>query len=207
MAVRTDYLGRDGYTWWVGEVEDVKAPSEIGRVKVRILGWYTGNQEGQAYLKEMPTSVLPWATVLLPNDQPQTKSSGTTTELQCGAWVLGFFLDGEEAQLPVVLGAFRGFQQEKKDAATTIADPAVARELATNTPQKESLAGEIHLDGSPFPKHPRTPASATGAVEEARGSGLNAAETRVDGNPVTNPIKPGINAVGIGDGVAGPAGG
>ena len=136
MAVRTDYLGRDGYTWWVGEVEDVKDPSEIGRVKVRILGWYTGNQEGQAYLKEMPTSVLPWATVLLPNDQPQTKSSGTTTELQCGAWVLGFFLDGEEAQLPVVLGAFRGFQQEKKDAATTIADPAVARELATNSPQK-----------------------------------------------------------------------
>ena len=207
MATRTDYLGRDGYTWWVGEVEDVKDPSEIGRVKVRILGWYTGNQEGQAYLKEMPTSVLPWATVLLPNDQPQTKSSGTTTELQCGAWVLGFFLDGEEAQLPVVLGSFRGFQQEKKDAATTIADPTVARELATNTPQKESLNGEIHLDGSPFPKHPRTPASATGAVEEARGSGLNAAETRVDGNPVTNPIKPGINAVGIGDGVAGPAGG
>ena len=207
MAVRTDYLGRDGYTWWVGEVEDIEDPSEIGRVKVRILGWYTGNQEGQAYLKEMPTSVLPWATVLLPNDQPQTKSSGTTTELQCGAWVLGFFLDGEEAQLPVVLGSFRGFQQEKKDAATTIADPTVARELATDTPQKESLAGQIHLDGSPFPKHPRTPASATGAVEEARGSGLNAAETRVDGNPVSNPIKPGINAVGIGDGVAGPAGG
>ena len=42
MAARTDYLGRDGYTWWVGEVEDIEDPSEIGRVKVRILGWYTG---------------------------------------------------------------------------------------------------------------------------------------------------------------------
>ncbi len=54
MAARTDYLGRDGYTWWVGEVEDIEDPSQIGRVRVRILGWYTGNSEGDAYLKEVP---------------------------------------------------------------------------------------------------------------------------------------------------------
>ena len=29
MAQRTDFLGRDGYTWWVGEVEDIEDPSEI----------------------------------------------------------------------------------------------------------------------------------------------------------------------------------
>ena len=39
MATRTDFLGRDGFTWWVGEVENIKDPAEIGRVKVRILGW------------------------------------------------------------------------------------------------------------------------------------------------------------------------
>ena len=206
MATRTDFLGRDGFTWWVGEVENIKDPAEIGRVKVRILGWYTGNQEGQAYLKEVPPEILPWATVLLPNDQPQTKSSGTTTELQCGAWVLGFFLDGEEAQLPCVLGAFRGFGQQKGDAMTTIADPTVAKELATNTPQKDNLKGEPQLDGNPFPKHPRTPGSATGKLEEARGGGINTAETRVPGNSVTNPIKPPVNAQSIGDGVVGPAG-
>jgi len=206
MAQRTDFLGRDGYTWWVGEVEDVEDPSETGRVKVRILGWYTGNQEGQAYLKEVPTKVLPWATVLLPCDQPQTKSTGTTTELQCGAWVLGFFLDGEEAQLPCVLGAFRGFSQEKKEASTTIADPTVAKKLETNTPQKENMQGEKQLDGNSFPKHPRTPGSATGKVEEARGAGLTAAETTVPGNPVSNPSKPPITAQSIADGVAGPAG-
>ena len=130
MGVRTDYLGRDTFTWWVGEVEEIRDPAELGRIKVRILGWYTGNREGQAYLKEVPPEILPWATVLLPTDQPQTKAAGTTTELQPGAWVLGFFLDGEEAQLPVVMGAFRGFAQEKSDGATTIAvataDVAVA---------------------------------------------------------------------------------
>jgi len=206
MAQRTDFLGRDGYTWWVGEVEDVEDPSETGRVKVRILGWYTGNQEGQAYLKEVPTEVLPWATVLLPCDQPQTKSTGTTTELQCGAWVLGFFLDGEEAQLPCVLGAFRGFSQEKKEAATTIADPEIAKKLETKTPQKENMQGEKQLDGNSFPKHPNTPASATGGVEESRGAGLNAGEVTVPGNPVSNPVKPPVQAQSIADGVAGPAG-
>ena len=50
MSVRTDYIGRDGYTWWVGEVEDIEDPSEIGRVKVRILGWYTGSGDSEAYL-------------------------------------------------------------------------------------------------------------------------------------------------------------
>ena len=57
MAARTDYLGRDGYTWWVGEVEDIEDPSQIGRVRVRILGWYTGNSEGDAYLKEVPREI------------------------------------------------------------------------------------------------------------------------------------------------------
>ena len=165
MGVRTDYLGRDTFTWWVGEVEEIRDPAELGRIKVRILGWYTGNREGQAYLKEVPMEILPWATVLLPCDQPQTKSSGTTTELQPGAWVLGFFLDGEEAQLPCVLGAFRGFQQKKADSKTTIADPKVAIELETNTPHKQDLGGGLAEDGNPFPKiqstTPATPVSYT----------------------------------------------
>ena len=206
MAARTDYLGRDGYTWWVGEVEDIEDPSQIGRVRVRILGWYTGNSEGDAYLKEVPRETLPWATCLLPCDQPQIKSAGTATELQVGAWVLGFFLDGEEAQLPCVLGAFRGFQQQESNAVTTLADPEIGKKLKTNTPQQQSLAGTEARDGNPFPKVPLTPASPMGKVEEARGGGINTAESRVPGNSVTNPIKPPTNAQAIGDGVAGPAG-
>ena len=206
MAARTDYLGRDGYTWWVGEVEDIEDPSQIGRVRVRILGWYTGNSEGDAYLSEVPRETLPWATCLLPCDQPQIKSAGTSTELQVGAWVLGFFLDGEEAQLPCVLGAFRGFQQQESNAVTTLADPEIGKKLKTNTPQQQSLAGQEARDGNPFPKIPLTPASPMGKVEESRGGGVNTAESRVPGNSVTNPIKPPTNAQAIGDGVAGPAG-
>ena len=75
MRERTDYLGRDGYTWWVGEVEDISDPSQLGRVRVRILGWYTGHKEKQDYVKEIPTDVLPWAMCLLPNSQAGTKNT------------------------------------------------------------------------------------------------------------------------------------
>ena len=207
MGVRTDYLGRDTFTWWVGEVEEIRDPSELGRIKVRILGWYTGNSEGKAYLEEVPKEVLPWATVLLPTDQPQTKSAGTTTELQPGAWVLGFFLDGEEAQLPCVLGAFRGFSQEQSDGATTIADAGPANELKTSTPQQTDLVNNNARSGNPFPKNENTPASPTGKQEEARGGGINMAEATTPGNAVTHPIKPPVDMQSVGDGVAGPAGG
>ena len=55
MRTRSDFLGRDGYTWWVGEVESNQDPSELGRVKVRILGWYTGSHDKETYTKELPT--------------------------------------------------------------------------------------------------------------------------------------------------------
>ena len=206
MSTKTDFMGRDTYTWWVGEVEDNEDPSELGRVKVRILGWYTGVQGEKAFLKEVPTEILPWATVLLPCDKPQTKSAGTTTELQPGAWVLGFFLDGEEAQLPCVLGSFRGFQQQTADADTTIADPTIAEKKKTNTPGQKSLTGEQQKDGHPYPKvQTTTPSNTSNNVEEARGV-ISTAEQTVPGNVVTNPIKPPVNANGIADGVAGPAG-
>ncbi|BCU94951.1 MAG: hypothetical protein CM15mV7_0440 [uncultured marine virus] len=55
MRTRSDFLGRDGYTWWVGEVESNQDPSNLVGVKVRILGWYTGSHDKETYTKEIPT--------------------------------------------------------------------------------------------------------------------------------------------------------
>ena len=208
MRERSDYLGRDGYTWWIGEVENIKDPSEIGRVQVRILGWYTGHKAKQAYTKELPTKVLPWAQVLLPTDKAQTKGAGSTTGLQPGAWVMGFFLDGDEAQLPIVMGAFRGFQvKEDPKKKTTAADGTVAEELKTDTPQKKDLAGNERNDGNPFPKKQTSTPTQPGAPggEEARGA-ISAAEETLPGNSVTNPTKPPVEKQSIADGVAGAGG-
>ena len=208
MRERTDYLGRDGYTWWIGEVESNKDPSKLGRVQVRILGWYTGHKAKQAYTKEMPTKVLPWAQVLLPTDKSQTKGTGSTCELQPGAWVMGFFLDGDEAQLPIVMGAFRGFQtKEDPSKKTTAADGTVAEELKTESPTKKDLAGNERNDGNSFVKvQTTTPNDPTGSgLEEARGA-ISAAEETLPGNAVTNPTKPPVEKQSIADGVAGAGG-
>ena len=42
---KVDFAGRDGFVWWVGEVEKVDAANH--RCKVRIIGWYTGNEAKQ----------------------------------------------------------------------------------------------------------------------------------------------------------------
>ena len=225
QGYKTDFAGRDGFIWWVGEVENIDDPSQLGRVKVRIIGWYTGNKSNKgadAYTKTLPTENLPWATVLLPTDKPQTKNAGTTTELQPGAFVLGFFLDGEEAQLPVVMGSFRGFRQasDQKSAtgkekgaqettkATTIAAIDNAEKHATDTPQQKTLTGQKNYGGGQFVKdQSKAPATPSGGQEESRGAGLSSAEIITPGNAVTNPIKPPTESQEVADGAAGPGGG
>ena len=102
----TGFVGKDGFFWWVGEVEDNEDPMELGRVKVRILGYYTNFQGGT--VADLPTSALPWATVLQHTCQPGNDGQGESTgQLQAGAIVMGFFMDGETAQMPIVIGVMR----------------------------------------------------------------------------------------------------
>jgi len=102
----TSFVGKDGFFWWVGEVEDNEDPMELGRVKVRVLGYYTSFDGGTT--SDLPTTGLPWATVLQHTSQAGNNGQGESSgQLQPGAIVLGFFLDGEMAQMPMVLGVMR----------------------------------------------------------------------------------------------------
>ena len=221
LGTKTDFAGRDGFHWWIGEVEDHMDPAQLGRVKVRIIGWYTDSKtrdDGSgSYLQTLPTEMLPWATVLLPTDKPQTKNAGTTTELQPGAQVLGFFLDGEEAQLPCVLGSFRSFRKpegnpsgedsrgsDNEMSRTMVADPKVANENATDTPTQKSYNNEPALGGAPFVKaQGQTPGSVTGGEEASRGA-VSRAEVETPFNVFTNPIGVPSTAGGIANGFKGP---
>lgn len=103
---QNDFFGKDGMQWWIGEVEDNQDPLQINRVKVRILGWYTDADGGS--METLPTDDLPWALVLQPTNQSGNDGQGQSSgQLQSGAIVLGFFLDGEEAQMPCVMGVLR----------------------------------------------------------------------------------------------------
>ena len=72
-----NFVGKDGFFWWVGEVEDNEDPMELGRVKVRVLGYYTNVQGGTT--SDLPTDKLPWATVLQHTSQPGNDGQGESS--------------------------------------------------------------------------------------------------------------------------------
>ena len=82
---------------WTGVVEDYDDPLKTGRLRVRINGFHNINKT------VLPTADLPWAMVALP-----VNGSTTVTGPKVGDWVIGFFFDGESAQLPVVTHVLPG---------------------------------------------------------------------------------------------------
>ncbi len=93
-------IGSDGFSWWVGQVEDTDDPKKGARVRVRIVG---------QHLKEcdaVPTEELPWASVMMPVTTPYSDGgvTGASSNLNVGNWVIGFYLDNSK-QKPVVIGS------------------------------------------------------------------------------------------------------
>lgn len=121
--LQSHYLGRDGFIWWIGRVapakvwRDSKSRLDAGayeqdddkdstggswayRCKVRIIGYHTFNRE------ELPDDDLPWAHVMASNEAGSFQGgAGQTHKLTGEETVFGFFLDGDDAQQPVVVGA------------------------------------------------------------------------------------------------------
>ena len=95
----TNFTGKDGFVWWVGEIENRADPLGIGRCQVRIFGWHNTNK------LKVPKEDLPWAHPMYPLNSTRMFSAP-----QVGEWVVGFFLDGENAQQPVMMGMLPGMK-------------------------------------------------------------------------------------------------
>ena len=98
----THFSGLDGFVWFIGVVEDNNDPDKLGRVKVRAYGHHTND------LSNIPLEYLPWATVMAPTNDTSMQGVGDFSTIKPGTWVVGFFLDAEEKQQPVVMGTLRG---------------------------------------------------------------------------------------------------
>ena len=99
----TDFMGRDGFIWWAGVVEDRSDPLKLGRCRVRCLGYHTDDRT------LLPTEDLPWAHPLLPITSSGVSGIGQSPlGLIEGSWVIGFFRDSETKQDAVILGALPG---------------------------------------------------------------------------------------------------
>ena len=116
QLLKSNFSGKDGFSWWIGRVahpqywklENLASGHEgsaAHRVKVRIIGYHPWDDE-------LHESDLPWATVL---QDPVTGGGqgamGDTLSLVGGETAVGFFLDGEEAQQPVIIGLLNRSQE------------------------------------------------------------------------------------------------
>ena len=190
----TSFVGKDGFFWWVGEVEDNEDPMELGRVKVRVLGYYTSFDGGT--IADLPTSGLPWATVLQHTSQAGNNGQGESSgQLQPGAIVLGFFMDGEMAQMPMVLGVMRVKKSDitKNQSSLSFTDqdlvsgtsvnssavhPAERNTVNPTAPLRQSLNNAVAIPGN--------------KLSDVGGSGSpkNIGSSKGVLGSTTNPIKP-----------------
>jgi hypothetical protein len=109
---KTNFLGKDGFNWWIGQIAPPKywrplnavlARQECkhNRVKVRIIGYHPFDCQGN----DLPDEDLPWAEVMIPTHSGSGQAGlGENMILAGGETCIGFFLDGEDAQQPVIMG-------------------------------------------------------------------------------------------------------
>ena len=93
------------FFWWIGIVEDRADPEFLGRYRVRILGYHTGNKA------ILPTNELPWAVPVMPVTSASISGVGQSSALVEGSSVIGFFADGEDGQQPIIFGSFTSLPQ------------------------------------------------------------------------------------------------
>lgn len=113
-----DWLGLNGFVWFIGVVEDRLDPLQLGRVKVRCHNWHIADKS------KLPTENLPWAQIMIPATSASTSGIGVTPNgLIEGSWVIGFFLDGHKALFPMIMGTFHGAQGSGSTPSEGFNDP------------------------------------------------------------------------------------
>jgi hypothetical protein len=109
----SDFMGKAGFQWFVGVVEDRKDPKTLGRLRVRCLGYHTES------LLKLETKDLPWAHVMNPITSATVSGLGQSPLGAVeGTWVVGFFQDGKDAQQPIIIGTLPGVPSELPDTGS-----------------------------------------------------------------------------------------
>ena len=112
-------MGQDGFSWFIGVVEDRADPEKVGRVRVRCLGYHSAKKEN------IPTEDLPWASVMMPVTAGANSGIGMSPHFLIeGTWVVGFFRDPAK-QEPVIMGALPGVNTDETSNFTIASSSAV----------------------------------------------------------------------------------
>ena len=187
-TLKSNFIGRDGFRWWIGQIaQTASAPEQANgegwgfRYKVRILGYHTDN------VSELPDEDLPWAGVMMPT----TAGSGgggfsQSARINQGDIVVGFFLDGDDAQIPVIMGAFGKTQFTPSDEPSTPFAPFTGYTTNIKKPDTKSdreSAGQSSQDQ----KQPRNikDVGPLNQNNEGKGKAKEVKASNVTGNVIT----------------------
>lgn len=151
-------------TWFIGVVEDVNDPLKINRVRVRCIGYHTDDKAA------MKVGDLPWAPFL------SSTAQMSAPMVNQGDWVVGFFIDGMQAQQPVVIGSFTSIPKDKANVEKGFNDPSGIHPKpeqleddplggGTNSRHARGLEGEVDKNAIAYSK-----SSVTTNIATAEGS-------------------------------------
>ena len=157
--------------WWIGQVTDPdkgewrdcleSTQSDNGeetyrfRCRVRIVGYHD-------CADDLPDKDLPLAHILLPPNTATTGGCGETVQYQGGEVVVGFFMDGDDAQQPVIFGTlFRQtfvsdeltsakFNAKKQTCFTPYTPPKVVQTSGKQHQFQQSAWPRVFADGESF---------------------------------------------------------
>ena len=147
-----NFMGKDGFQWFVGVVEDRNDPKTLGRLRVRCLGYHTED------LTKLPTSDLPWAHVMNPITSATVSGIGQSPLGAVeGTWVVGFFTDGSDAQQPMIMGTLPG--------------------VPAKLPTKDATRGFQDVTNANYPKYTETDVNRLAVNEKIEDDDGNVSES------------------------------
>ena len=116
--INNNFLGKNGFIWFNGVVEDRQDPQKLGRLRVRCVGIHTDNKD------DLPTSDLPWSQLIHPITSSGISGLGSSPGFIVeGSWVFGYFRDGYAMQEPMVIGTLPGKPVELAETSKGFYDP------------------------------------------------------------------------------------
>ena len=177
--IDNQFAGLNGFVWWVGVVEDRQDPLKLGRCKVRIFGWHSED------VNIVPTDLLPWSQAMMP-----LNNANTYTPKESDV-VVGFFLDGNNAQVPVMMGVLPGIP-------LNAANPQQGFNDTRNTGQLNVAPVKLEDKKTNYPRHIDEPTTSRLArnqnptqIELAK----NNVNSQIEKNPSYNARYPYNNAI------------
>ena len=167
------------FSWWVGQIADDSTwrdnilpgkfedsgaiPGWGYRYKVRIIGLH---DQGEI---EIPSDQLPWAQVMYPVTAGGGQTSARqTSNLRQVMMVFGFFLDGQDQQVPVIMGVLGNNQQTS--LSNTIGDNRVTNQTPGSLATSGYAVGQNPPKGTAAPLVPDSNLTTSGPTIE----GVNA---------------------------------